>query len=291
MHITHFGVKKAGMTDATDAKLNSIMERTNQTNEKYFSKQKAKLSNQDEKIKAYIIKIDQYRSNVNLWAKTEKEVKRRIKVFEEDRSLERTWIHVDMDMFYAACEIRDRPDLIDHPVAIGDYSMIQTTNYVARKFGVRAAMPGFLGKQMCPHLVFIRANKEKYTRISDYEFMYLLKNFDERLESQGLDEANLDVTDYLIENGLNSPEGRMFLGQKIRQTIAEKMQMTCSAGLACNKMLAKICSELDKPNGQTYLSFEKEKILEFMAVKKVREIPGVGGVLEQQLAGIGILTC
>lgn len=212
MHITHFGVKKAGMTDATDAKLNSIMERTNQTNEKYFSKQKAKLSNQDEKIKAYIIKIDQYRSNVNLWAKTEKEVKRRIKVFEEDRSLERTWIHVDMDMFYAACEIRDRPDLIDHPVAIGDYSMIQTTNYVARKFGVRAAMPGFLGKQMCPHLVFIRANKEKYTRISDYEFMYLLKNFDERLESQGLDEANLDVTDYLIENGLNSPEGRMFLG-------------------------------------------------------------------------------
>ena len=117
-----------------------------------------------------------------------------------------------MDMFYAACEIRDRPDLIEHPVAIGDYSMIQTTNYVARKFGVRAAMPGFLGKQMCPNLVFIRANKEKYTRISDYEFMYLLKEFDERLESMGLDEANLDVTEYLISNGLNSAEGRMFLG-------------------------------------------------------------------------------
>ena len=83
---------------------------------------------------------------------------------------------------------------------------------MARKFGVRAAMPGFLGKQMCPNLVFIRANKEKYTRISDYEFMYLLKEFDERLESMGLDEANLDVTDYLIANGLNSAEGRMFLG-------------------------------------------------------------------------------
>ena len=65
---------------------------------------------------------------------------------------------------------------------------------------------------MCPNLVFIRANKEKYTRISDYEFMYLLKEFDERLESMGLDEANLDVTEYLISNGLNSAEGRMFLG-------------------------------------------------------------------------------
>ena len=83
---------------------------------------------------------------------------------------------------------------------------------MARKFGVRSAMPGFLGKQMCPNLVFIRANKEKYTRISDYEFMYLLKEFDERLESQGLDEANLDVTDYLVANGLNCPEGRMFIG-------------------------------------------------------------------------------
>lgn len=144
---------------------------------------------------------------------------------------------------------------------------------------------------MCPNLVFIRPNKEKYTRISDYEFMFLLKEFDERLESQGLDEANLDVTDYLVENGLNCPEGRMFLGQKIRQTITEKMKMTCSAGIGCNKMLAKICSELDKPNGQTYLSFEKDKILEFMADKKVREIPGVGSVLEQQLAGIGVLTC
>ena len=67
-----------------------------------------------------------------------------------------------MDMFYAACEIRDRPDLKDKPVAVGDFSMIQTTNYVARKFGVRSAMPGFLGKKMCPQLVFIRSNKPKY---------------------------------------------------------------------------------------------------------------------------------
>jgi len=87
-----------------------------------------------------------YRKNEKLWDKTVKEVAHRINVFKEERRLDRTWIHVDMDMFYAACEIRDRPDLKDKPVAIGDYSMIQTTNYVARKFGVRSAMPGFLGK-------------------------------------------------------------------------------------------------------------------------------------------------
>ena len=112
------------MTDENDAKLGQFLATTNDKNEKYFSKQKAKLKNQDEKIKQYLQKITQYKSNENLWAKTEKEVRRRLKVFEEDRSLERTWIHVDMDMFYAACEIRDRPDLVEHPVAIGDYSMI-----------------------------------------------------------------------------------------------------------------------------------------------------------------------
>ena len=121
-----------------------------------------------------------------------------------------------MDMFYAACEIRDRPDLKDKPVAVGDYSMIQTTNYVARKFGVRSAMPGFLGKKMCPSLVFIRSNKPKYAQISEKEFMAHLRQYDPYLESTGLDEANLDITDYLIKNGLNSPEGRLFLAQKIR---------------------------------------------------------------------------
>jgi DNA polymerase kappa len=134
----------------------------------------------------------------------------------EGRELGRTWMHVDMDMFYAACEIRDRPDLAEKPVAVGDFSMIQTTNYVARKFGVRSAMPGFLGKKMCPALVFIRSNKPKYTKISEQEFMAHLRNYDPYLESCGLDEANLDITDYLQANGLDSPEGRIFLGNKIR---------------------------------------------------------------------------
>jgi len=74
---------------------------------------------------------------------------------EEERDMTRTWIHIDMDMFYAACEIKDRPELADKPVAVGGMSMISTANYVARKFGVRSAMPGFIAKRLCPDLIFL----------------------------------------------------------------------------------------------------------------------------------------
>jgi DNA polymerase kappa len=117
-----------------------------------------------------------------------------------------------MDMFYAAIEIREKPYLQNKPVAVGDYSMIQTTNYVARKYGVRSAMPGFMGKKMCPDLHFIRPNKDKYKKVSDEEFKPILREYDDKLESVGLDEANIDVTDYLIQNGLDHAEGRIFIG-------------------------------------------------------------------------------
>jgi DNA polymerase kappa len=81
--------------------------------------------------------------------------------------MDRTWFHIDMDMFYAACELRDKPFLKDKPVAVGDFSMIQTANYIARKYGVRSAMPGYIGKSMCPQLVFIKSDKDKYKKISE----------------------------------------------------------------------------------------------------------------------------
>ena len=152
-------------------------------------------------------------------------------------------------------------------------------------------MPGFLAKQLCPHIIFIRGNKAKYAAISDKEFMHILKKYDPRLETAGLDEANCDMTDWLIEHNMNTTEGRMFLGQKIRQEVFDIMKMTCSVGISCNKMLAKIASEMDKPNGLTFLPFNEEKIVELMADRKVREVPGVGTVSDQFLSGLGIHTC
>lgn len=190
-------------------------------NVQFFLKQEGKMKENESKIVQYKKKIQQYRQNEKLWQKTLNDVKIRLDVYRQERNLTRTWLHVDMDMFYAACEIRDRPDLVDKPVAVGDYSMIQTTNYVARKFGVRSAMPGFMGKKLCPSLVFIKSDKEKYKRVSENEFKLILRNFDPFLESIGLDEANLDITDYLHKNCLDMPEGRIFVAEKIRSMVKE----------------------------------------------------------------------
>ena len=121
-------------------------------------------------------------------------------------------MHIDMDMFYAAVEIRDSPHLGDKPVAIGSYSMISTANYVARKYGVRSAMPGFIGKKLCPDLIFIPCNMKKYRKVSKV-FKSILEMYDPGFESMGCDEANLDITDYLVSHNLNNDSGRESLVQ------------------------------------------------------------------------------
>ena len=104
-----------------------------------------------------------------------------------------------MDMFYAAVEIRDRPELANVPLAIGSESMISTANYEARKYGVRSAMPGFIAKRLCPKLVFVNCNYDKYKAVSQV-FWEILELYDPEFESMGLDEANLDLTEYCEQN-------------------------------------------------------------------------------------------
>ncbi len=108
-----------------------------------------------------------------------------VREIEGRRNLERTWIHVDMDMFFAAVEIRDNPALKDVPMAVGG-SIISTANYVARKFGVRSAMPGFIAKKLCPELVFVKSSPGKYYEVSKV-FKQILSEYDPHLESMGID--------------------------------------------------------------------------------------------------------
>ncbi len=178
---------------------------------------------------------------------------------EKTRELDRTWAHIDMDMFFAAVEIRDDPSLADKPVAVGGEMMISTANYVARKYGVRSAMPGFIAKKLCPELVFVKCNFRKYKEVS-LVFQAILAEYDPAYESMGCDEANLDLTNYLIEKDLNTDEGRQNVVEEIRQRIFEATTLTCSSGISCNKMLAKICTDMKKPNGQTYLRPDAEEI-------------------------------
>ena len=153
-----------------------------------------------------------------------------------------------MDAFYAAVEIRDDPQLDQNPLAIGDRNMILTTNYLARKFGVRSGVPGFIGKRLCPELHFIKPNYPKYRAASE-EFHNVLRKYDQELEAVGLDEANLDVTEYLQANNMDTDIGRGFLAEQIRQEIKTATNMTASCGISCNKMLAKILSDMKKPDG------------------------------------------
>lgn len=138
----------------------------------------------------------------------------------ESRVLDRTWVHVDMDMFYAAVEIRDEPSLASVPMAVGNDSMISTANYVARKFGVRSAMPGFIARKLCPELVFVPCNFNKYREVSAV-FKEIIEEYDKEFESMGLDETNLDLTEYCLTKGLVTDDQKQELTQEIRRRVFE----------------------------------------------------------------------
>ena len=167
---------------------------------------------------------------------------------ERDRDLTRTWFHIDMDMYYAAVEIRDRPSLADKPIAIGSKTMIACASYVARRYGIRSAMPGFMGLALCPELILIEPNYGKYVAVSR-QFREIVAEYDPHYVTLGLDEVNMDVTDYLRRNGTDNEEGRKELADRIRTRVNEATKLTCSAGIAPNRMLAKICSDWNKPDG------------------------------------------
>lgn len=245
----------------------------------YYKQEEEKLQQVKDKVKRYREKVEETKLNLDLWEKLVIEVSRKLELLRKDRLLKRTWIHVDMDAFYAAVEMKENPSLKEQPLAVGDKNMIMTTNYVARSFGVRSGVPGFIGKKLCPELVFIKPNYQKY-RLASEEFKSVLRQYDSTLEAVGLDEVNLDVTDYLIKNSLDHKMGRVFLAEKIRKEIFDKTDMTASCGVACNKMLAKICSDMKKPNGLTYLENKEQDIVDFMKVLPVRKLPGVGKVNE-----------
>ena len=218
---------------------------------------------------------------------------------EKHRDLSRTHCVVDMDMFYAAVEIRDQPSLASKPVAIGGLGMICTANYVARLYGVRAAMPGFIavemvrnpaaiGSKMPPdELIFIAPNFAKYTQVAT-ETREVFRQYDPDFRAMTLDEAYLDLTDYLAANGVSAEEAV----QEMRTRVKERTGLTCSAGIGPNRMIAKIASDEKKPDGQTRIPSTREAVLDFMDRLPVRKIPGCGKVLENQISiMLGVRTC
>ena len=188
-----------------------------------------------------------------------------------------------MDCFYAAIEVRDRPALRGKPVGVGgtrNRGVLTTCNYEARKFGVRSAMPTFMALQRCPQLVLLPPRFDVYRREAAV-IRGILQRFTALLEPLSLDEAYLDVTAH--------PGAPGALAQVIRDAIFQKTRLTSSAGIAPNKLLAKIASEINKPNGQFEIAFEQ--VGEFMQELSVRKIWGIGEKTEHKLESLEVKTC
>ncbi|KAG6897520.1 hypothetical protein C0992_000746 [Termitomyces sp. T32_za158] len=215
----------------------------------------------------------------------EHSVDRLISELEFERDLSQTIVHVDMDAFYANVEMLDNPDLSGKPFGVG-HGILCTASYEARKYGVRSGMPGFIAKKLCPELILVPLHFERYMELSK-AVMSVLRRYDPTLFAVGCDEAYLNVTTYCKTHELSAAN----CVQGLREAVFEATRLTASAGIAPTKMLAKICSDKNKPNGQFELSFDPDSIRSFLRDLPIRQVPGVGRVYEQLLGSIGIKTC
>lgn len=196
-------------------------------------------------------------------------------------------VHVDMDAFFAAVEIRDNPKLKGLPVIVGgdpkSRGVVSTCSYEARKFGVRSAMASAQAYKLCPQGIFLKPNFKKYSAASEM-IHSIFSHYTDLVESVSLDEAYLDVT----KNKLNLDDPVM-VAKMIKQHIFAATQLTASAGVSVNLFLAKIASDWEKPDGLTIIS--PEKIDNLMKTLPVRKIPGVGPKTEKALLAHGLKTC
>jgi DNA polymerase-4 len=195
-------------------------------------------------------------------------------------------IHVDMDAFYASVEIRDRPELADRPVIVGgrpdQRGVVSAANYIARRFGVHSAMPTATALRLCPQAVVLPGRHRLYADISQ-QLHAIFERYTPQIEPLSLDEAFLDVTASIRLFG-SAPE----IGRAIKQAIFDELKLVASVGVAPNKYLAKLASDVDKPDG--FVVVKEEEVADFLAPLPVSRIWGVGKVAAKTFEKLGIKT-
>ncbi|WP_413673269.1 DNA polymerase IV [Massilia cellulosiltytica] len=196
-------------------------------------------------------------------------------------------IHCDCDCFYASVEMRDDPSLRGRPLAVGGRAeqrgVVATCNYEARRYGIHSAMATAQAVKLCPDLILIPPNMEKY-RVASRQIMDIYRDYTDLVEPLSLDEAYLDVT--------NSPHCKgsaTLIAQEIRRRIFETVGITASAGVAPNKFVAKIASDWNKPDGLFLV--RPDEVDAFVAVLPVKKLFGVGKVTAAKLHHLGAQTC
>ena len=192
-------------------------------------------------------------------------------------------IHVDMDAFFASVEQLDNPELRGKPIAVGGGELrgvVAAASYEARKFGVKSAMSGVLAKQKCPNLIFVKPNFSRYKEVS-YQIREIFYDYTDLVEPLSLDEAYLDVT----ENKVGNPSASL-IAQEIRNRIFNELNLTASAGISINKFIAKVASDINKPNGQKTVN--PEEVIPFLEALPVNKFYGVGKVTASKMYNLGI---
>uniref|UniRef100_A0A8C6QV12 DNA polymerase kappa n=1 Tax=Nannospalax galili TaxID=1026970 RepID=A0A8C6QV12_NANGA len=269
---------KAGMEGLDKEKINKIIMEATKGSKFYRNELK-----KEKQVNQRIENMMQQKAQIThqQLRKAQLQVDRFAMELERNRNLNNTIVHVDMDAFYAAVEMRDNPELKDKPIAVGSMSMLSTSNYHARRFGVRAAMPGFIAKRLCPQLIIVPPNFDKYRAVSK-EVKDILAEYDPNFMAMSLDEAYLNITMHLQERQ-NWPEDRR------RYFI--KAENSVEIGIAPNTMLAKVCSDKNKPNGQYQILPSRQAVMDFIKDLPIRKVSGIGKVTEKMLKALGIITC
>lgn len=197
--------------------------------------------------------------------------------------LDRKIIHIDMDAFFASVEQRDHPHLVGKPVAVGgsrDRGVVAAASYEARRYGVRSAMSSRIAAQKCPNLVFVPHRFDVYKEVSR-QIRGIFKEYTDLVEPLSLDEAFLDVT----TNKINE-ESAIKIASEIRDKIKEQTQLTASAGVSINKFLAKVASDLQKPNGLSVIL--PEQVIPFLEELEIGKFFGVGKATAEKMSNFGI---
>lgn len=196
-------------------------------------------------------------------------------------------IHIDMDAFYASVEQRDNPEYRNQPIAVGGMpagrgGVVATASYEARKYGVRSAMPSRQAKERCPDLIFVRPRFEVYKNVS-LHVREIFHRYTDLVEPLSLDEAFLDVSDDKL--GIGSA---IEIARLIKESIRTELNLTASAGVSISKFVAKIASDMNKPDGLTFIG--PSKVVSFMESLPVEKFFGVGKVTAARMKRLGLFT-
>ncbi|MGX5820918.1 DNA polymerase IV [Chitinophaga lutea] len=196
-------------------------------------------------------------------------------------------IHVDMDAFYASVEQRDNPALRGKPIVVGGSpegrgGVVATASYEARKFGIRSAMPSKRAQQLCPEVIFVPPRFPVYREVSQY-VRDIFRRYTDLIEPLSLDEAYLDVTEDKLHIG-----SAIAIARQIKQAIRDELQLTASAGVSVSKFVAKIASDMQKPDGLTFIA--PEQVESFMEQLPVEKFFGVGKVTAEKMNGMQLFN-